>query len=156
VCIEFINVDDARDRRMGRDGMGQSGMDGCVALKTLRPCLAGLQLRLHERLRSEPCQTVSNAAAPDVEPVLELLAASKGDEQSGKGGSARLRQTLYCLALGLAAVCAEEVHPTASSSPGEVDGGGFASHFRPWSPLPESSSDTTNQPLVSWTAIRIP
>jgi hypothetical protein len=48
----------------------------------------------------------------------------------------------------------EEVHPTASSSPGEVDGGGFASHRRPWSPLPESSSDTTNQPLV--TRIELP
>jgi hypothetical protein len=47
---------------------------------------------------------VSNAVAPGVEPVLDILVSSEGEEEPGKGGSARLQQTLYCLALGLAAV----------------------------------------------------
>jgi hypothetical protein len=44
----------------------------------LRPCLAGLRLRLHGRLQLEPCQTVIFALAPGVEPVLEPLRLPKG------------------------------------------------------------------------------
>jgi hypothetical protein len=45
----------------------------------LRTCLGGLRLRLHERLRPEPCQTVEIAPASGVEPELEPLAAFKGE-----------------------------------------------------------------------------
>jgi hypothetical protein len=52
-----------------------------------RPCLAGLRLRLHERLQLEPCQTVVFAPAPGVEPALEPLAASKGEAEPRFRGS---------------------------------------------------------------------
>jgi hypothetical protein len=68
------------------------------AISILRPCLAGLRLRLHERLQLEPCQTVVFAPAPVVEPALEPAAALKGEEEPGKRGSQRLHNSAPTIA----------------------------------------------------------
>ncbi|CAO1945043.1 unnamed protein product [Urochloa humidicola] len=44
----------------------------------LTPPLAGLQLRLHRRLRAEPCQRACFAAAPGMNPEVEPFSASTG------------------------------------------------------------------------------
>jgi hypothetical protein len=68
------------------------------AISILRPCLAGLRLRLHERLQLEPYQTVVFAPAPVVEPALEPAAALKGEEEPGKRGSQRLHNSAPTIA----------------------------------------------------------
>jgi hypothetical protein len=55
-----------------------------ISAGRFKACLGGLRLRLHERLRPEPCQTVEIAPAPGVEPELKPLAASR----LSKGGGA--------------------------------------------------------------------
>ena len=59
--------------------------------KILRPCLAGLHGRLHERLRPKPCQTVVLAPASSLELRLEHLAAYTGKEKPQNRGFVRLR-----------------------------------------------------------------
>jgi hypothetical protein len=61
----------------------------------LRACLGGLRLRLHERLRPEPCQTVETAPALGVEPELEPLAAFKGEVEPRFGGFTRLQLEIH-------------------------------------------------------------
>jgi hypothetical protein len=57
--------------------------------------LGGLRLRLHERLRPEPCQTVETAPAPGVEPEMEPLAAFKGEVEPRFGGFTRLQLEIH-------------------------------------------------------------
>jgi hypothetical protein len=70
-----------RQRRVRRPPARRGSARGSGGVRlagTVRACLGGLRLRLHERLRPEPCQTVEIAPAPGVEPELEPLAAFKG------------------------------------------------------------------------------
>jgi hypothetical protein len=68
---------------------------GGLELDRARACLGGLRLRLHERLRPEPCQTVEIAPAPGAEPELEPLAAFKGEVEPRFGGFTWLQLEIH-------------------------------------------------------------
>jgi hypothetical protein len=64
-------------------------------MQLIRACLGGLRLRLHERLRPEPFQTVEIAPAPGVEPELEPLAAFKEEVEPRFGGFTWLQLEIH-------------------------------------------------------------
>jgi hypothetical protein len=57
--------------------------------------MGGLRLRLHERLRPKPCQTMEITPTPGVEPELEPLAAFKGEVESRFGGFTWLQLEIH-------------------------------------------------------------